>query len=108
MRNTDCDTQGCLPVALHFMTAEVKIPVGNAIKLRKHPFFTVLVNGGLCLFCSGKFMMAAKDIDAGDAHFSVVTHNLTAGNGLLVKLGLTKIVAGEIYAVFIAPFAYLC
>ena len=71
MRNTDCYAESRLPVTLELVTAEVKIPVGYAVKLRQHCFASELMNRGLALLCCCKTDIITQHVYSGNAECAV-------------------------------------
>ena len=77
-----------LPIALEFVAAEVKIPVGDAIELGHHRFLAVLMHRRLRLLGGGEFAVVAQHVDAGDGKPAIGAHHLAAGHGLPCQVAL--------------------
>ena len=94
-----------LPVAVELMTAEVKIPTRDAVKLTEHTGSAVLVNGGLALLGGGELKPRAKHIDAGNAEGTVRAHTVAERTGLGVERRLLHHMTRQGDAVLVAPLA---
>ena len=103
MRNTDGNAESRLPVALELVTAEVEIPVGNAVQLGQHTLTSVLVNSGLCLLCGGQLDAVAEHINARQTELAVGAHCLTECGGLGKQRRFFHHVTGHVDAVIDTP-----
>ena len=71
VRHAHRDAESRLPVAVEFVSSEVKIPVCNAVKLGEHTFIAELMRGGLSLLRSRVFLPRAEHINAGQPERAV-------------------------------------
>lgn len=94
-----------LPVSLEFMSPEVKIPIGNAVQLRKLRFAAVLVDGRLHLLERGKFQAVAQHIDARDSERTVRTHRISGRMRLCKQIVLLHDMSRKVNLILAAPRA---
>ena len=65
VRNAHGNAERCLPVALKLVTAEVEVPVGDAVKLAHNALAAVLMRDRCRLLCGGIFAAVGKHIYSG-------------------------------------------
>ena len=103
MGNTYRYTQSRLPVALVLVGSEIAVPSRYAVKFGENALITVLMGGGLRLFCSCKFVGVTEQINSGKSETSVRTHRLAQSGGLTGQGGFLHHMSREGNAVFFAP-----
>ena len=59
MGHPDGNAQSRLPISLELVPTEIKIPVGNAVQLRKHDLLAVLMHRRLNLLGGGQLNTVA-------------------------------------------------
>ena len=107
VRNANVYTEDSLPVALVFMTAEIKIPTGNTVHFRKHRLSAVLMDDRAALNGSVEDHIVAKEVNTGQLHTAVCAHNVGNIERCLIKSILTKHVTRQSQAVFLTPVTYV-
>ena len=95
MRHAHRDAQRRLPVALMAVQAEIRVPAGHAVELRKRALTAELVHRALALLCGGKFVSVAQQVDARQPEAAVRAHCLAYGCRLAPERRLLHHMAGE-------------
>ena len=104
MRYSHGDTHGSLPVALQFMSSEIIVPAGDAVKFRQHGLAALLMHHAGTLLCRAVLMTIDQQIHT--RHLferPISSHGFTHTSGLLGQSILTHQMTGQHQSVIIAP-----
>ena len=105
MRDADGHSECRLPVALHFVTAEIKIPSCDAVKLGEHAGRPHLTADALRLLCRCQLALVAEHINSRQPEAAILAHTVADGARLCAEEPFVHNVSGHKNVVFSAPFA---
>ena len=106
MRNAHGNTQRRLPVSLQLVTAEVIVPVGNAVKLAHNALTTVLMSHRRRLLCGVKLAAVGKHVDSRQSKGAQRAHCLAYCGGLRPQRRFLHHMSRKRQPVRVAPIAY--
>ena len=105
MRHSDGNSDSRLPISVKLVSAEVKIPARNSVKLAEHSRAAVLSHRRLTLLCGCELKEAAEHIYTRYSKRAVGSHDLACVARLIVERGFCHHVSRKRDAVPLAPLA---